>query len=142
MTKTFKQPLRASKHCRHYSYELGLGGGPRCARELDLTAPGSTKCCMPDPNGPCTLRQEYTDEERAAWAAAREESSARLVEAIKAVPHPIPMRSGGTVACPNCEGVLHYGRWRGGGEIKCETEFCCGAHFNIKGDTPWPSSAV
>lgn len=142
MPKAFELPLHASNHCRHYSYERGknwLDGGPRCARNLDLTVPGSSGCCMPEPRGPCTLREEYTDAERAAWEAARSAGMGRLANAVLAVPHPIPMRTGGTMECPNCEGVLHYGRWRGGAEIQCETPNCCGAHFNIKGDTPWPA---
>lgn len=139
----YERPLRATHHCRHYSYDRGtdwLDGGPRCARGLDLNVPGSSACCMPAPNGPCTLREEYTDDERAAWKVWTSERMDRLGKAVQALPRAIPLRTGGTIECPNCGGRLRYDRWHRGAAIQCETENCCGAQFNIAAGAEWPVS--
>lgn len=138
----FTRPPHATKHCRHYSYERGktwLDGGPRCAKGLDLTVPGSTGCCMPEPRGGCTLRAEYTQAERDAWEASRNEGMERLGRAVQALPRAIPLRTSGDIPCPNCDGRLHYARWHRGAEIKCTSEGCCGAHFSIAAGVDWPA---
>jgi hypothetical protein len=135
MTVTFPRPPKASHHCRHYSYEPGEG--PRCAAGVDQSS--GVGPCMPEPKGLCPSRREYTDDERAAWDAAKQESFARLVAAIQALPRPIPLNTQGSVVCPNCGGVLRYARWHRGAEIACSTEYCCGARFSIAAGADWPS---
>lgn len=75
MTKPDTPPPLANANCRH------LGHGPTCARGVDLKARRDTRPCLPPskglglvlatpgPLGPCPKRQDYTDEERAAWRA-------------------------------------------------------------------------
>lgn len=146
MPARFERPPKASHHCRHYSYKLPISAaesGPTCAKGLDLSEPCSSAVCMPDPGRapfcPCAQREEYTDAERAAWKAATEERMARLVRAIAALPAPIPLRTSGSVACPNCGGELRYARWHRGAEIGCSTEYCCGGRFSIEAGKDWPS---
>lgn len=135
----FVQPLRATQHCRHYSYESGLDGGPRCAKGLDPSNPASTIArCGSEPSYACEARAEYTDEERVAWRQAADARMARLGRAVDALPRAIPLRTSGTVVCPNCRGWLSYARWHHGAEISCETENCGGACFNIAAGADWP----
>jgi hypothetical protein len=136
----FTRPLRATHHCRHYSYERGLLGGPRCAIGQDVS--GVILKCLPAANAKdhhCVAREEYTDDERAAWEVSCGEGMERLGKAVSALPAAIPMRSGGYVDCPNCDGQIRYDRWQGGAELACSTEGCCGAHFNLSGVKEWPS---
>ena len=138
MTMKFTRPLRATHHCRHYSYKLREG--PNCAEGVDLKSPESINPCMPNAIGDsCALRANYTPTERSAWERAMVERQARLAAAIGAVPHPIPLRTSGKVPCPNCGGVLHYSRWERGAEIHCETDYCCEARFSIAPRTDWPA---
>ncbi len=112
----FKRPLHATHHCRHYSFERSAkweDSGPRCAIGVDLSKPGACGMCMPERRGECMRREEYTEAERLAWSTARDEHQARLFSALAAIPHPIPMRTGGKMICPNCGGDLRYARWRG-----------------------------
>ncbi|MBB4618993.1 hypothetical protein [Sphingomonas abaci] len=137
----FPRPPKASKHCRHYSYKLPItlpDSGPHCAAGHDMSAPGAAMPCMPEPRGACCDRAEYTDQERAAWRAAVEASQSRLAAALRALPSPIPLRTSGTVKCPNCGGALRYARWRRGAEVGCDTDGCCGARFSIAADADWP----
>lgn len=135
-----ERPIRASKHCRHYSYTPGFNGGPRCARGIVLEGTGCVLPCLPEPRGkPCLLREEYTDAEREAWKAESVANLERLGKAVSALPRAIPLRTSGKIECPNCGGVLHYARWHRGAEIRCETKFCCGAHFRIAAGQDWPS---
>jgi hypothetical protein len=145
VTNRFDPPLRATMHCRHYSYERGvLLHGPKCAQGIDLSAPGAGRMCWPeaDVGQPCAVREEYTDAERIAWETYRDDRMIRLSMAVCALPRAIPMRSGGTVPCPNCDGTIRYGRWRGGAELNCSTAHCCGARFNLSGVDVWPSNEV
>ena len=138
----FEPPLRATGHCRHYSYRHGdlmSDRGPQCAAGVDLSAPGVSSACWPDPQAECALRQEYTPEERAAWQAWTRESMSRLEAAIAALPAPIPLNSTGRVTCPNCGGDLHYSRWHRGAAIQCGTENCCAARLNIASGADWPA---
>ena len=135
-TKT--RPIRATSHCRHYSYEPGLKGGPRCARNVDQSA--GVGPCMPEPKGRCPSREDYTDAERAAWRAEMNASMERLRVAVGALPRAIPLNTQGQIECPNCGAPLHYARWHRGAEIKCETRFCVGpVHFSIAAGADWPS---
>lgn len=139
---SFTLPMKASKHCRHYSYnlrDLGDGRGPRCGLGKDLTDPVATRPCMPEPNAACDGREEYTDAERAAWRAAVDARMARLGNAVQALPRAIPLNTQGSIACPNCDGRLHYARWHRGAQIACTTEHCCGAHFSIEAGKDWPA---
>jgi hypothetical protein len=143
---SFEKPPKASEHCRHYSYERGVKwheGGPRCAAGVDLSEPGAAMKCMPPKadQPPCALRGEYSAAERETWEASVAAGLERLGKAVQAIPHPVPMRSGGTVKCPNCrDGQLRYDRWQGGAEICCTTPLCCAAHFNLRGVKDWPAS--
>lgn len=137
---SFERPLRATNHCRHYSYKTGMGSdhGPQCAVGHASVALPINTCCS-DPKEHCPARAEYTDEERAAWAAAREASTARLIAAIAALPRPIPLNTSNSVPCPSCMGRLSYARWHRGAEIGCSTPNCCGARFNIAPGVDWPT---
>lgn len=137
------RPLRATQHCRHYSYERGLGGGPRCAKQVDLTKPGSFRMCMPDADVPCARREEYTEEERAAWKNHQAEGLLRMVLAVEAIPEPVPCGGRGQCKCPNCEaGELNWSRASNGHVwLQCSTPECLGPlHFNIHRSTVWPAS--
>lgn len=133
----FTPPPRARFHCRSYSYAPGLSGGPHCAAGIDQS--GGVEPCMSEPKGFCPSRAEWTEDERVAWAAWGKLSMARLIAAVAALPRAIPLRTGGEVDCPNCDGRLRYDRWHRGAEIKCSTPFCCGAHFNIAAGVDWPA---
>lgn len=142
MTKIFERPLRASRHCRHYSYRMGLGddNGPHCAVDIDLSEPGITRKCMPEPAVTCSERQDYTDAERAAWERYQAERMKRLSAAVQALPHPIELNRTGEVPCPNCDGGrIIYMRWHRGASLQCTTENCCEARFNIKAGADWPA---
>ena len=138
----FERPLRATHHCRHYSYNNPIShpqAGPQCAVGCVFDEPGSIGRCMPEPRGECSKREEYTDAEREAWEAAKHASMERLCNAVQALPEAIPLRSGGNIECPNCGGTLRFDRWHGGAEIKCSTPHCCEAHFSIAAGRDWPS---
>lgn len=142
------KPIHASKHCRHYSYERGniyAGdfGGPACAVGVDMSQPGSFGRCMPNPSSPCAKREEYTDAEREAWKAYRDEGLAKLAVAVAAIPAPIPCGTTGNCKCPNCPGDLHWSRASNGHVwLECTTEDCVGpVHFNVDSKTSWPASA-
>lgn len=138
------RPLRATRHCRHYSYENGLKRGPRCALGIDLSAGRASVRCWPaegEEQTLCASRADYTDEERATWKTYLDASIERLGKAVQALPAPIPLRTSGDVACPNCDsGRLHYARWHRGAEIRCTTPNCCGpVHFSIDAGADWPA---
>jgi hypothetical protein len=92
MAKIFDKPPHASQHCRYYSYNMDPEGGkppgPCCAKNVDLRAPGSARVCMPSSLavGTCTERQEYTTEERAAWAAWQSERFSRMLLIMEKIP--------------------------------------------------------
>ena len=140
----FPRPLRATRHCRHYSYERGdllSASGPRCARKVSLEKPGAALACLPTPaaSAYCPLREESTAAERQAWLAHVDARLARLSAAIAALPAPTPLNTSGKVPCPNCEGgTLHYARWDRGAAIGCTTENCAEARFSIDHGVDWP----
>jgi hypothetical protein len=143
MTAVFERPLRARHNCRHYSYEPGLQGGPRCAAGVDMSGPGASgPCLLPEhQRGTCEKREEYTDAEREAWSTFRDQAMERLGRSVQALPAPIPLNTSGKIACPNCDGgELRYARWHRGAEIQCTTPNCCGpVHFSIAAGADWPS---
>ena len=121
------RPPKASKHCRHYSYSLrdiGTGRGPRCAAGIDVSAPGATCACMPDPTAKCPSRAEHTDEVRAAWKARTDHS----LERMRVVMPAIPKTGGvGSFPCPACgTGNVHWSRAARNGHVHaaCSTPDC------------------
>ncbi|WP_449255171.1 hypothetical protein [Bosea sp. (in: a-proteobacteria)] len=137
-----ERPLRATHHCRHYSYErdrrgilLGCdGGGPLCARGVDLRSdPGATRACMPAELSdgqsrrvvdPCDLREDYTDPERAAWSAWREESTRRMLVICAAIP---AEGFDGSLPCPGCgAGTVRWSRALSNRhlQVACSTPNC------------------
>ena len=140
----FTAPPPARQHCRHYHYVLPItqpDSGPNCKVGIDLSAPAASLCCMPPKDGQpsCASREDWTDAERSDWAEWVEESKKRLIAAIGAVPHPIPLNTSGEVECPNCGGRLRYARWHRGGEIGCSTRGCCGARYSVEAGKDWPA---
>lgn len=147
------KPPIARRHCRHFSALPGIReGGPRCAVGAMTGATSATGYiysntapCMPNPKEPCTKREEWTDEERAAWQVWQDASQDRLIKAIAAIPAPIPLRSEGGTDCPNCGGRLEWTRASNGHVwLSCRTtKHCLGpVHFNIARETEWPASAA
>ena len=128
--------LRATHHCRHYSYERdrrgilfgGEGGGPTCARGVDLkTEPGAAFKCMPADGRelpPCVLRQDFTEVERAAWAAERDAMTRRMLLIGAAIPSE---GCDGELPCPACgSGIVHWSRAPYNGHLAaaCSTPHC------------------
>lgn len=144
----FTRPLRATGHCRHYSYETGNDAsndkrGPTCALGLDLSQPRASNTCMPDPDQQmCSSREDYTTDEHTAWDEYSRNSMSRLSAAIKALPSPIPVDSSCSIPCPNCGGRLHYARWERGAQIACTTSNCCAARFNLAAGIDWPAGGA
>lgn len=137
----FTPPPRARHHCRFYEYKLGLEGGPLCAAGLNNADPPgfAFRNCCPEPKEVCGDREEWTEEERAtsaAWGLLRME---RHIAALAVLPRPIPMRSGGEVDCPSCDGKIRYDRWYRGASLECSTPYCCGARFSIADPCDWPA---
>lgn len=136
------RPLRASFHCRHYSYVGGMQGGPRCARGADLNAPGAAQPCMPAANKAgkpfpfCGLREEYTDAERETWMRwyeRRMEAQAKIMVAIPGSSRDTKKRAHwgetGSLGCPACEwGIVKWSRARNNGHLwaACSTPGCFG----------------
>jgi hypothetical protein len=130
----FPRPLPASHHCRHYSYD----DGPQCARGVDLSGPGAAAPCMPDSKVAvaCNLREEHTDEERAAWEEWRNERAARMIKVLALIPGSSRDRKNkpfwgqrGEFACPACpDGKVRWVRAPSNGHVHaaCTTEGCFG----------------
>jgi len=132
-----ERPRPAGKHCRHYSYEPGLKGGPRCAVDVDLSQPGSTQACMPpkDDMPVCAKREENTEAERAAWEAYREQSMERMIKIMPMIPGSSRDRKnrdhwgkqGAIFPCPGCgEGTVRWVRSSYNGHVHaaCTTVNC------------------
>lgn len=137
------KPLRATNHCRHYSYERGLSGGPRCGLGVDLTAPAASSACWPDPKLACDKRQDFSDAERAEWRAYVDGRMLKMAEAVAVIPAPIPCGTTGSCKCPHCPGELHWSRASNGHVwLQCTTDDCIGpVHFNVDRKTQWPATA-
>lgn len=134
------RPIRATKHCRHYSYE----NGPCCACG-HVFSPGDTVLmCLPLADGlpsPCGMREDYTEAERTEWQTYQIAILDRLSNALGALPAPIPENTSGEVACPNCNGIIRYARWSGGAALECATNENCvpQTRFNIARGAEWPA---
>lgn len=135
MADPIERPLHASQHCRHYSYAHDkLHGGPTCALGIDLSAPGSALRCMPAPKVPCDKREEYTDAERRAWAAWRDERTARMLRILIMIPGSAAKRDetwgkSGNFKCPACDGgTVSWARASNNGHVSaaCNTPNCFG----------------
>lgn len=151
MAESFTPPPHASHHCRHYRYERGMNwSGPKCAAGIRLaggdTDPSmpatdeelaSTANCMPDADkAACPWREEWTDDERAAWAQWRAESQARAILIIEKIPGNSTDRKNkpswgqtGDFPCPACEvGPVRWARARVNGHLHaaCTTPGCFG----------------
>ena len=119
------KPPIARQHCRHYAYKGGLvDGGPRCAAGVDNSGPGGALPCMPDPRAPCPSRQDWSEQERAAWQAWEAEHRQRMVVIMTAIP-----REGfdGRMLCPGCgAGIVRWGRARSNNHLHaaCTTPNC------------------
>lgn len=138
---SFDRPLRATHHCRHYSYReaktWGDPYGPTCAAGCDLSAPGATRQCWPrGENGEgqgCPKREEYADAERAAWESwcnARLDRARIIMPAIPgSSDHKKRERWGedGTFPCPACKtGIVNWSRASNNGHVHayCSTPNC------------------
>jgi hypothetical protein len=133
---TMDRPLHATFHCRHYDYVGGMQGGPRCAGGVDLSAPLSTKPCMPRPApaDACAKREEYTDAEREAWMIWHErrmEAQAKIMVEIPGSSRDRKKRDGwgksGAFGCPACDwGIVRWSRAATNGHLgaACNTPGC------------------
>ena len=136
MSELFPKPLHANKHCRHYSYKMGLNDdrGPTCAKGLDLASkPGAALVCMPDLGANlCAQREEFTEIERAAWEEWRNQSMARMILIMPLIPGSGAKRDEywgktGKFSCPACEvGNVRWTRAPNNGHIwaSCSTPNC------------------
>ena len=122
-----QKPPKARHHCRHYSYEIPNGGGVgecRCAVDVDLSAEGAWRACIPDPDRTCERREEWSDEERSAFKAWSDDHIARMVHVVSAIPKDGTI---GTLTCPACgTGKVHWTRARSNGHLhaQCTTPNC------------------
>lgn len=136
-----ERPLRATKHCRHYSYFRGgtlRDSGPRCAAGCDVSGP--VNACMPSPTEVCAKREDYTEAERAAWKAYVDRRLSMLGEAV-GVFDPVECGSETRKPCPHCDGTLVLQRMSNGHAwITCTTSECIGpVHFNVDRKSVWPT---
>lgn len=136
----FKHPTRATKHCRHYSYELGLNGkGPLCAKDVFL---GNTSPCMPDPPfAPyCSSREEYTEQEHEEWSAWSEDRMQKQNIRFKSIDKPIACNSQIKFDC-QCEdsGTIAAARGSKRGYINCSCDLG-EIQINIGHVNAWPQT--
>lgn len=133
-----KEPLRATYHCRHYSYD----GKPTCALGVDLSAPVSALKCLPMPakNRVCTLREEYTNEERRLWDEFVSKRLDMSIQSVLSISSPVYPGSSGQIDCIHCDGKFSWSRARNGHVMfECSTPSCVGlTHLNIDPKTEWP----
>lgn len=122
------KPPIARQHCRHYGYVSGLGrdAGPKCKAGEDNSGPGGSIPCLPDPTVACAIRQEWTADERAAWAAWAAEHRERMLVILTSIP-----RDGyqGEMQCPGCGiGTVRWSRARSNNHLHagCSTPNCFG----------------
>jgi hypothetical protein len=101
-------------------------GGPTCAAGVDLSSPGASRMCWPDPDRPCSAdtREEFTEAERAEWEAYAARSMQRTGVVMQAIP-----RDGweGELACPAClVGRVQWARARSNRHLHaaCTTPHC------------------
>lgn len=130
----FDPPLRATSHCRHYSYnrDPGRDPGPTCALGVDLTGPGASRSCWPVDTSTgagvgCDRREEYTDDERAAWQVYADARVARMRLIVPLIPGKKDGRGkSGSFACPACGGTVRWSRAASNGHVwaACSTPNC------------------
>lgn len=130
----FTPPPRANHHCRHYEWDRGA----KCGAGEDLSRPGSSLSCMPpDPDNPgraqCPWREEWNDQERAAWKAWVAERRDRMVAVLAMIPGTSRNKcdewgkSGVLDTCPACKtGRVQWSRSRSNGHLHaaCSTPGC------------------
>lgn len=151
MTEIGERPLRATQHCRHYSYrntglsgrQRGDMGGPQCALGIDLSAPRASKACMPagtfpvqDGDMPCASRADYTEAERAEWKRWADASLERMRIIMPMIPGSSADRKKrehwgeqGEFPCPACgTGTVRWSRSSYNGHVHagCTTPHCFG----------------
>lgn len=100
------KPPIARQHCRHYSYKFGLSkdAGPQCAAGVDI-GHGSTAPCMPQADSQprsCLKREDWTDEEHAAWKTWQGEHTVRMVLVLSAIPKDAKTVLSAILYCANC----------------------------------------
>lgn len=140
MTDFGTPPPIAREHCRHYNYERGLEGGPRCAVGIDLSVPGASFVCMPGKEGtrlPCPKRENWTAEEKAAWEVWQAERTKRMIAAIAALPA-LDGRAHEKIDCPSCDGQITYVRIPTRAYVECSTPHCTSFEANVRGH--WPAT--
>lgn len=133
---TFSRPPHATHHCRHYSYDV-VGVGPVCAIGIDMSPPGSSKTCMPNPpiaGQVCILREEFTADERTAWETWRNERAGRMILVLAQIPGSSRDRKNrpewgksGKFPCPACDGgTVRWARAAINGHVHagCTTPNC------------------
>ena len=118
-------PPTARQHCRHYKYVRDpndfKNSGPTCKIGKMVDAPGRTLPCLPDGTG-CRFREEWTDEERAAWKEWSDASIERALALLNAIPDD---GEKGEIDCPNCEGPADWVRaFNGHIHARCRTPNC------------------
>lgn len=123
-----ERPPKAREHCRHYSYQRGWNGGPRCARGVDMDAAGAALPCMPPEyqrGAACPKREEWSAAEREAWKSFSTNSIARAGVIMAAIPWDGAGDSG-LIECPVCDGKVSWSRARSNGHLhaSCSTPNC------------------
>lgn len=112
----------AKKHCRHYHYTLDFSqpdSGPTCAVGRDISWPGASKVCWPEPTGSCPKRSDYTAAELAAQDADFKAMIERQFKGAQAIP---AEGHQGEVECPSCGTRLSWTRAENGHVwAACET---------------------
>lgn len=135
-------PPVARAHCRHYSYERAqelLDGGPGCAVGIDLSGPGASRRCWPNPDTPCASRENWTDEEKAKWQSWQDSRTARMISAVAALPA-LDGRATTKMACPSCDGTVTYVRIPTRAYVECSTPHCMKFEANVRGT--WPGKST
>lgn len=124
------RPPHATHHCRHYSYRRATDDwGAKCAQCMPRSEPGPYV-------EPCAWREEWTDDERAAWKAWSDERAVRMLTIIAQIPgssrdkktKPFWGKSG-EFPCPACKtGTVRWARASVNGHMRaaCTTPDCFG----------------
>lgn len=119
------------RHCRHYDFSMKIIE-PMCAVGVDLSGPGASRMCMPDPTGPlrCTLREEWSEAESEQQAREMFAAVKRGDKIMAEIPRDLKPGDFGSMPCPSgCGGTLHYGRESSKGHLRvfCTTPDCFAA---------------
>lgn len=125
------KPPIARGWCRHYGRSKdgqGLFSDMVCDIGVDFMKEfGRAHPCLPLAEGetsPCSKREDWTDEEKAAWKAWSAEHMARMILVAAAFPERKPGQSG-QFECPAC----------GVGRVSWATARCNG-HLHARCSTP------